>query len=154
MEVKLISWTKDPIGTVAKAASMCYKSEPSRNTVMGCVRSGHHSVLEHANYTFEITGVSRALLAQLTRHRHASYSVESQRYVKYDDLDFVAPDCDSIGWVQTVGGYTLDAYKEMIDDADAASHKDVGCTAVTDERQGLSSHGNDAHGHSHIDEGL
>ena len=116
MNVELISWTNDPIGTCAKAASMCYKSEPSRNTVMGCVRSGHHSILEHANYTFEITGVSRALLAQLTRHRHASYSVESQRYVKYDDLDFVTPDCDNIGWVQAVGGYTLDAYKEMIDD--------------------------------------
>ena len=60
MEVKLISWTKDPIGTVAKAASMCYASEPSRDVVRGCIKSGHTSVLEMANYTFEIRGVSRS----------------------------------------------------------------------------------------------
>ena len=92
MEVKLISWTKDPIGTCAKAASMCYNSEPSRQIVRGCIKSGHSSIIEHANYTFKITGVSRSLLAQLTRHRHASYSVESQRYVKITgDVEFVEP---------------------------------------------------------------
>lgn len=92
MEVKLISWTKDPIGTCAKAASMCYASEPSRKIVKGCIKSSHLSVLEHANYTLKIIGVSRSLLAQLTRHRHASYSVQSQRYVSYyDGVEFVDP---------------------------------------------------------------
>lgn len=90
MEVKLISWTKDPIGTCAKAASMCYDSEPSRKIVRGCIKSGHSSIIEHANYTFKITGVSRSLLAQLTRHRHASYSVESQRYVPMGTEDYYA----------------------------------------------------------------
>lgn len=92
MNVELISWTNDPIGTCAKAASMCYDSEPSRKIVKGCIKSGHASIIEHANYTFKITGVSRSLLAQLTRHRHASYSVQSQRYVSYTDgVEFVDP---------------------------------------------------------------
>lgn len=59
--------------------------------------SGHTSTLEHINYTFSVEGVSRALLAQLTRHRHLSFSVQSQRYVRMgsDDkscgFEFVSP---------------------------------------------------------------
>ena len=56
------------------------------------MESGHTSVLEHANFTFYIEGVSRVLLAQLTRHRLASYSVESQRYVKMSNVQFVIPE--------------------------------------------------------------
>lgn len=61
------------------------------------VRSGHSSTLEHVSYTFAIEGVSRALLAQLTRHRHLSFSVQSQRYVKFGSgdrsggFDYVTP---------------------------------------------------------------
>lgn len=92
MNVELISWTKDPIGTCAIAASMCYASEPSRKIVKGCIRSGHTSILENASFTFKITGVSRSFLAQITRHRHASFAVESQRYVSYDGvIDWVLP---------------------------------------------------------------
>ncbi|AHM66891.1 thymidylate synthase, flavin-dependent [Paenibacillus polymyxa SQR-21] len=60
-------------------------------------RSGHTSTLEHITYTFAIEGVSRALLAQLTRHRHLSFSVQSQRYVrmgsgnKIGGFDYVTP---------------------------------------------------------------
>ena len=50
-------------------------------------RSGHTSTLEHITYTFAIEGVSRALLAQLTRHRHLSFSVQSQRYVRMGSAD-------------------------------------------------------------------
>lgn len=50
-------------------------------------RSGHQSTLEHLNYTFAVEGVSRALMAQLTRHRHLSFSIESQRYVKFGSED-------------------------------------------------------------------
>lgn len=59
--------------------------------------SGHTSTLEHISYTFSVEGVSRALLAQLTRHRHLSFSVQSQRYVRMgsDDkiggFEFVSP---------------------------------------------------------------
>lgn len=56
------------------------------------LRSGHESVLEHAVYTFEVKGVSRALTHQLVRHRVASYSQQSQRYVKMDGFKYVMPD--------------------------------------------------------------
>lgn len=62
------------------------------------VSSGHTSTLEHLNFTFAIEGVSRSLLAQLTRHRHMSFSVQSQRYVKFSSdsrsggFDYVVPE--------------------------------------------------------------
>lgn len=49
--------------------------------------SGHTSTLEHLNYTFAIEGVTRALMAQLTRHRHLSFSIQSQRYVRLGSTD-------------------------------------------------------------------
>lgn len=61
------------------------------------ISSGHTSTMEHLNFTFALMGVSRALLAQLTRHRHASFSVQSQRYVrmgsedKSGGFDYVVP---------------------------------------------------------------
>lgn len=51
------------------------------------VKSGHTSTLEHLSYTFAISGISRSCLAQLTRHRHFSFSVQSQRYVKMGSGD-------------------------------------------------------------------
>jgi thymidylate synthase (FAD) len=62
------------------------------------VRSGHTSTLEHLQFTFSVEGLSRAALAQLTRHRHQSFSVQSQRYVKFgsDDrsggFDYIIPE--------------------------------------------------------------
>lgn len=62
------------------------------------VKSGHTSTLEHINFTFTVEGVSRALLAQLTRHRQLSFSVQSQRYNKFSSdsrsggFDYVKPD--------------------------------------------------------------
>lgn len=55
------------------------------------VASGHESILEHAVYTFEVKGVSRALTHQLVRHRIASYSQQSQRYVKMKDFEYIMP---------------------------------------------------------------
>lgn len=93
MNVELISHTNNPIMTCAIAASMCYQSQPSVAVVKQCITSGHHSVLEHCSFTFKITNVSRTLLAQLTRHRLASFSVESQRYVDYygKEPEFIMP---------------------------------------------------------------
>jgi thymidylate synthase (FAD) len=51
------------------------------------MKSGHTSTIEHLNFTFAIEGVSRSLLAQITRHRHLSFSVQSQRYVKFGSDD-------------------------------------------------------------------
>jgi len=52
---------------------------------------GHESPVEHASFTFAVEGVSRSLLAQLTRHRIASFSVQSQRYVSMEDFEYVTP---------------------------------------------------------------
>lgn len=68
---------------VAIAASQSYQSNPSLGVVKKCIELGHESVLEHVSFTFEVRDLSRAALAQLTRHRVASYTVESQRYVDY-----------------------------------------------------------------------
>ena len=84
MKVSLISCTMNPIETCESCAAVCYNSEPSFKILKACVLSGHTSVLEAAYYTFKISGVSRALLAQITRHRIASYSVRSQRYCEED----------------------------------------------------------------------
>ena len=54
-------------------------------------RMGHESPTEHASFTFAIEGVSRSLLAQITRHRIASFSVQSQRYVRLDQFEYVTP---------------------------------------------------------------
>ena len=104
MKVILIRHTLRPEETVALGAKLCY----SRSTVEQLkdrvsekdqgdfierlMDMGHESVLEHASFTFGIEGVSRALLAQLTRHRLASFSVQSQRYVSYENgFGYVIP---------------------------------------------------------------
>lgn len=91
MNVELISWTKDPLMTCAKAASVCYDSEPSLKVIKGCIKSHHESVLEHASFTFKISDISRSCSHQLVRHRIASYSQQSQRYVKLDNPNWVLP---------------------------------------------------------------
>ena len=93
MEVKLLRITEEPVMAIEQAASTCYDSEPSPEgkTMNFCLKSGHTSVLEHTYFTFEISGVSRALLAQITRHRIASFSVRSQRYCSEDGFGYVVP---------------------------------------------------------------
>lgn len=93
MEVKLTRITENPILAIEEAASNCYDSEPSpEGKIMNhCIKSGHTSVTEFCNFTFHLEGVSRSLLAQLTRHRHAGYAVRSQRYCSEGCFDFVIP---------------------------------------------------------------
>lgn len=92
MKVKLISY---PVIDAAKlcgmAAAECYDAKNYDSALKHSTESGHTSVLEHATFTFEIEGISRACLAQLTRHRIASFSVQSQRYVKLDNPELVIP---------------------------------------------------------------
>ena len=90
MIVSLLAFTPNPDQLVAKAARLCVSSKPldkiQVRDVEGCIdkliRQNHLSPLEHANFTFGIENISRVCLAQLTRHRLASFSVRSQRYVK------------------------------------------------------------------------
>ena len=103
LKVKLLSHTPDADKLVAAAAKLCY-AESDVDTLMDNLTAekvedfierladlGHESPIEHASYTFAVEGVSRALLAQLTRHRIASYSVQSQRYVDKGDFDYIVP---------------------------------------------------------------
>ena len=93
MKVTLTRVTENPVQAVEEAASNCYNSEPSADgkIMNSCYRSGHHSVLEFADFTFHVEGVSRALLAQITRHRIASYAVRSQRYCAENGFGYVTP---------------------------------------------------------------
>ena len=102
-KVTLITHTPDPEMTIASAARLCYSPatiaqvqekltpEKAGEFVEMLAGLGHQSPIEHAVFTFGIEGVSRALLAQITRHRIASFSVQSQRYVRLDDFRYVIP---------------------------------------------------------------
>lgn len=90
MNVKLIRHTPDPDGLCGEAAAICTHSGNPARALRGAMRSGHLSVMEHASFTFRIEGVSRVMLAQMTRHRIASFSVESQRYCGMQ-MEYIAP---------------------------------------------------------------
>jgi thymidylate synthase (FAD) len=103
MKVNLLSYTKDAERLSAAAARSCY-SKKSASKLMGEIDEeragkaiseitgmGHHSVIEHASYTFSLEGVSRAMTHQLVRHRIASFSQQSQRYVPLKEPSYVMP---------------------------------------------------------------
>jgi thymidylate synthase (FAD) len=103
MLVKLIAYTPQPEQTIAAAAKLCYSDAHIIDLLDGLTPDktaaflqrlsdlGHASPIEHASFTFGIEGVSRTFLAQVTRHRIASFSVQSQRYVRLDDFRYVIP---------------------------------------------------------------
>lgn len=93
MKVELINYTPNPIEAIEKAASTCYDSDPNASGKIfnHCYKSGHHSVLEFADFTFRVSGISRACSHQLVRHRLASYAQRSQRYCVEDGFEFVVP---------------------------------------------------------------
>lgn len=102
MQALLLCHTPEPETAIALAGRLCYSDSDIlslKEAVQGKAESfvqkliglGHLSPIEHASFTFAAQGVSRALLAQITRHRIASFSVQSQRYVKKDSLDYIVP---------------------------------------------------------------
>ena len=103
MLVQLIAHTNDPEKTIAAAAKLCYSDAHIETLLDGLTPEktaaflqkltdlGHASPIEHASFTFGIEGVSRTFLAQVTRHRIGSFSVQSQRYVRLDDFRYVIP---------------------------------------------------------------
>lgn len=103
MNVILLSHTPNPDQLVAAAARLCYSpvgavqlqetmtDKQVTKLVDDLLSMGHESPIEHVNFTFAIEGVSRALSHQLVRHRLASYSQQSQRYVSEKAFDFVMP---------------------------------------------------------------
>lgn len=103
MIVNLLAMTQNPENVIAAAAKLCYsKSEITElmdnltpETVEKFINRlesmGHESPFEHVSFTFGIEGISRACSHQLVRHRIASYSQQSQRYVDMNDFQYVTP---------------------------------------------------------------
>ncbi len=100
MRVKLIAYTQNAEAVCAAAGKSCYSEKSSmelmeapnpEKVLSKIVGMGHHSVIEHAVFTFSVEGVSRSLTHQLVRHRVASFSQQSQRYVNMDKPTFVIP---------------------------------------------------------------
>lgn len=103
MKVTLIAHTPEPEKVIATAAKLCYSSSDIGSLYDGLtddkiqsfidmlVSIGHESVMEHVSFTFGIEGVSRACTHQLVRHRIASFSQKSQRYVNENGFEFITP---------------------------------------------------------------
>ncbi len=128
--MRLIRYTPDPERVVAMAAKSCHTvdipemDELSDKEIKAIIRitrdAGHHSVMEHASFTFAIEDVSRALTHQLVRHRLASYSQQSQRYVNLKPLEYVIPPTisgkkEAAEKYREVMDYLEKSYQELVD---------------------------------------
>ncbi len=139
INVVLLAHTPMPEQTVAAAARLCYSDtgvealrdsispERAEQFVQMLEGFGHESPVEHVTFTFGIEGVSRSFLAQITRHRIASYSVQSQRYVRQDDFIYITPpaiaaDTTLLAEYQQAMQQAVDTYNRL---ADALSEKYV-----------------------------
>jgi len=103
LKVELLSYTPDGERLIASAAKLCYSPVGINEIQEGLTDEkvskfldilmdmGHESPIEHVNFTFGVEGVSRTLTHQLVRHRIASYSQQSQRYVKLDQFEYIVP---------------------------------------------------------------
>ena len=122
LKVILLRHTLSPEETIALSAKLCYskstiedlKEKISQKDQSAFIEKlmgmGHESVLEHVTFSFGIEGVSRVLLAQLTRHRIASFSVQSQRYVSYENgFGFIMPDS-----IAALGEVAVQQYREQM----------------------------------------
>jgi thymidylate synthase (FAD) len=137
--VKLLEMSDNAISLIHAACRQCYSekfaadifsdpgADPNKQEsfVRAVVASGHESPLEHVKFTFAIEGVSRALTHQLVRHRVASYSQQSQRYVKEKDFDYIIP--------PTIESNpeALSLFKELMADIQAHYSKLLECMAKT-----------------------
>ena len=120
MKVKLISHTELPEHLCGVAAAVCTNSGNIESALRHAVASGHTSVLEHAVFSFSVEGLSRAALAQLTRHRLASFDVQSQRYVRLDNPELVIPDTIRnsryAAEAESTMRYVMNLYQRMVED--------------------------------------
>ncbi len=119
MNVMLLHATPFGDDLAGRAAAVCTNSTNYRKSLDHALEGGHESVTEHVTFTFLVTGVSRTLLAQLTRHRIASYSVLSQRYVDMGDMPVVVP--PSIHEKKPL----MDRYTKLMEDIKAFYHDAV-----------------------------
>ena len=118
MIVKLIAHTPNPDQVCSMAARTCTShSCPMLDSNVGTLRhalaSGHESVAEHAVFTFQVEGISRSCSHQLVRHRLASYSQQSQRYVNMDGFEYVTP--KSIQTTKGIIQFRCEPYSQELD---------------------------------------
>ncbi len=96
-EVILLAITPNPEKLIEEAGRTCYLSlskitdDSDRNFIRSAIKRGHHSILEHASASFRILGASRSFTHQLVRHRIASFSQQSQRYVDETEFNYIVP---------------------------------------------------------------
>ncbi|MFA4983937.1 MAG: FAD-dependent thymidylate synthase [Candidatus Omnitrophota bacterium] len=105
LHLELLDFSQNAVSLIYAACRQCYSArfaagmfrdgekeiKKREEFIRTVVSSGHESPLEHVKFTFAAEGVSRALTHQLVRHRLASYSQQSQRYVKEEDFDYIIP---------------------------------------------------------------
>jgi thymidylate synthase (FAD) len=95
--IELIAITPDAQELIEQAGRTCYLSfermtdSTASSFIRNTLKREHLSILEHASASFRISGVSRAFTHQLVRHRIASFSQQSQRYVNEDNFDYILP---------------------------------------------------------------
>ncbi len=126
MEVKLLTYTPDPVTKIYKACKICYSQnkidentsrKEMENLISKVIKSGHLSVTEHVSFTFEIRGISRVCSHQLVRHRIASYSQQSMRYTKPEDYiipETIKKDERFFGKFKKIVEECFSLYEEMI----------------------------------------
>ena len=119
MKVTLITSTANAEELCGQAAAVSTNSKNPESALRHSLESGHMSILEHAVYTFKIEGLSRVALAQLTRHRLASFVVQSQRYVKLKEPVMVIPEsmANSEFYVEVKGimAEASELYRRMVE---------------------------------------
>lgn len=136
----LVTHTSTPIDVIYLAARRCYSAqeedlvssvydvekpiEVKEDLIRKCVKAGHESVLEHASFTWHIT-CSRACSHQLVRHRMASYSQQSQRYVAYSDIPFIKPDKMDVTAAYSLMEDVQVAYSDLLKDMDAEDARSI-----------------------------
>lgn len=98
MNIKILRITEDSIGLISTAYRLCYNSKPKEDRmkevefIRACIKNNHTSPLEHCSVTLMISGISRACSHQIVRHRIASYTQESQRYIDKTGARYVVPE--------------------------------------------------------------
>ena len=147
LKVTLITHTPDPEKTIATAAKLCYSPcdidtisddltpEKIESFVTMLASIGHESVMEHVCFTFGIEGISRACSHQLVRHRIASYSQKSQRYVNEDGFEFITP-------------------PEIAADAEAKAEFDRSMAALTESYSKIASILTEKHTRTFMEQGM
>jgi len=131
MKVMLITHTPEPEKIAAAAARLCYSdcgieellenitADKIKKRIKDCFMKGHHSIFEHISFTFGIEGISRVATHQLVRHRVASYSQQSQRYVEFKNAaDVITPpsiekDPEAKALFEESAGKSRELYKKL-----------------------------------------